>query len=337
VFFRLARRLLEPSVARGARAVLPAFEGLHPSSRTQMTERNPFRRSSLSLDRDAALRLALPMALVGAAGGWLTADTVPLTSDVYFRALLTIVTSLATAGLGGWLGTRRRRGVAATIAIAALATAFAGIVNGAVVGVLSVGDGFGVQLGVMMGAVSAIPFIPVVVGLALLARRIGGTRVGSIVDGVDRRMVWIGALTAVALAAALPEIPAFKPDLAWISLSLPAAAAIALGALLLLDVRAFVRTRAIAARDQELVARPAGARDAAPITVDVGLGYEERVAIGRSGTANGDRDEVTLVVRGNPTAAARAIEYSLAIDAVALTIALGSAWVRIAKEVARAL
>lgn len=281
----------------------------------------------------ARRHLALPYAVLGAAGGWMAADFFRVGAlrhmDAGLRPALMTITPLVALILGlllhpvtRWSGWR-----------AALATASgvlsAGLVAGAFVGVMTWSK-YGLGEGAASGFWCGAAFLPGFAAVLWAARRVGRARPGSLVDGADRRAVWVAAAAAIALGtlAALPDwtiLPGMSRPSLSISRALGAAAATAIAALLLCDGVGLLR--AWRAQGELKQMRPCAPDEPglswARRQLDLGLGYEAAASVMPAAGIYREHDRVLKVIRGDAGAASRALLGSVGVGAAALACAVG--------------
>src|SRR4051812_27639272 len=154
--------------------------------------------------------LPLPFALLGLLGGWLTSRLVHNGAQE-IRGLLVIMTTVASAGLGRALPPRGGKGPLAAIARAVASIVLAGLINGVLIGFFG-GGLLGIMVGGLFGLIFAAPFVPALLPVIAAARRVGRARAGSLVDGADRRAVWLATAMVAALASLLPVVAGREED-----------------------------------------------------------------------------------------------------------------------------
>lgn len=281
--------------------------------------------------------LPLPFALVGLAGGWLTADLFRIgDGDEWVRAVLAVVTAV-NAGLLGRILERVSRSWPAWQAslIWPAAILLAGVVNGAMIGGPAAGlrhVGDGLAIGAVVGGFCALPFVPALGLVEIAARRVGRAREGSIVDAMDRRRVWLATLAPIGVGtlAALPRWhhPHASPlPTAPVTFALGIAVAAAIAALLLRDARDLIGVRAAQRQLAEMRPRDPRAPDAyvrGMRLIDFGLGEESAEQVKQAGVVYREVDRVLAVFRGSPREARRALGRSIALGAVALALTVGA-------------
>ncbi|MGZ4822428.1 MAG: acyl-CoA dehydrogenase family protein, partial [Terriglobales bacterium] len=120
-----------------------------------------------------------------------------------------------------FLGEHLRKRVRSSFVVRTiLATMIAGILNCVVVG-LFLGLGPGMLIGAIAGFFFSLPFVPAVLFVVGLGRRVGRAGHGTIVDAADRRGPWAAAFTAIALGCllALPDHGGTAPLLlTWLAI-----------------------------------------------------------------------------------------------------------------------
>lgn len=207
--------------------------------------------------------LVLPFAVLGLAGGWLTADAFHVRHELEpVRWLLAFFSPLVAAALGVYLGPRLlgvatdggappapaawlARGWLAGTLWTLLAIAVAGLINGMLIGLLLVFP-VGALFGAFFGVLCAVPFLPALAAVILAARRVGRARAGSMVDASDRRAVWL-AVAAVTVAGCLlgpiawPPSPAEREALALVRQGAVALAGAVIAWSFVMDAAALVR------------------------------------------------------------------------------------------------
>ncbi|UQA63146.1 hypothetical protein [Polyangium aurulentum] len=274
--------------------------------------------------------LALPYAVLGAAGGWMIADFFrvgALQVDAGLRPALLAVTPLFALVLGLFIHPTTRWPRRAPAFLAAGASVLtAGLAAGGLVGVL-VWSRWGVGEGAASGFWCAAAFLPAFAMILAAVRRVGRARRGSLVDRADRRAVWLAVATAVALGtlAALPDWTAFptgiRPSLE-VSRTLGLVAVAAIAALAIGDAAGLVRAW-LASRDVRAM-RPCAPDDPSLVWarryVDLGLGDEARASVLSAAGFYREHDKVLSVVRGDPSASRRALAGAVASGMVALAI-----------------
>ncbi len=275
--------------------------------------------------------LALPFAIVGASGGWLSASLVssPLVQrfQADLRAPATLVAAIFSA-LAGALITRICTQVGLRYDLETLEEsearpradrwivhALVMLATGTVTGSLVAGLGNvynGIAFGALAGLGCAAAFVPVCLLVVAAARRARRARLGSLVSESDRRAVWgiLATTLSVATLEALPIWPAPGGEVAQAPIpAMLVAAAATLSAILVADASDFRRAKEALAPG--LVTRDPGKlapTDVEAPKLDLGLGEEvgARVAPpadvyrGRARTValvQGDAEQTTLAFR----------------------------------------
>lgn len=295
--------------------------------------------------------IALPFAVVGAAGGWLSADflTNPLVNlTAECNPWLTAASAAAVATSVGRSLTRRfgeraswSAPPSATWVQLVIAVSLGGTVTGAAVGGLTWLTSRGLLFGAGAGLLCAIPFLPVCGLVVAAARRAARARLGSIVAGSDRRAMWaimMAALAVVTLLAlpgwiALGNSFARAPHVARI---MAAGAGVIAMALLIADGVARRRVARVGVAGMEL--REAGAdadRDDPAPELDFGLGEEVLAKMARGGAAYRTRERAVALVLGSLEQARGAIRQAMVRGAIGLAI-IGAALVCHALNLPRA-
>lgn len=270
-------------------------------------------------------KLALPFAIVGAAGGWLSAGL--MSNPLVQRAksspqLLATLLAAGFAALTGALLTRwctndeayrfhsselgpDGRPPSDTWPRHALAVLAAGTITGALVAGVSRAYN-GMAIGALGGMLSALAFVPVCLAVVAAARRAMRARLGSIVASSDRRAVWgilAMALTIATLealpqwaAAAAGDVPSAAPVKYMVGL-----AGLAIAFILLADLAALRRARAALSLD--LVQRSAEQVDAADTRaprLDLGLGDDIAAQVAAPANAYRGRERTVALITGSP-------------------------------------
>jgi hypothetical protein len=300
--------------------------------------------------------LALPFAIVGAAGGWLSAGLVatPLLQRAERNQGTAAVLSAGLAALMGvvirsWcLGRpeafrfdtpepepepdRARSDVWWRHAAAVLA---AGTLSGVGVAVVCRAYG-GAKMGAAGGLACALAFVPVCLAVIAAARRAQRARLGSLVAGSDRRAVWGILATALAVATleAAPDWPAAAAGISpapWAATGMLGAAALVIAAVLAVDLRA--RRRAREALREGLVpqdAREVEAADTRIPRLDLGLGDDIGAQIARTSAAYRGRDRTVALVRGDADQALATLGRAARRGALGLAVVGGVALAHLA-------
>ncbi len=272
--------------------------------------------------------LALPFAVIGAAGGWLTAVRLGVSAQDRISLPLSLVTP-CVAALLGWALSRWLRG-RAFLALLPVATVMAGALNGAVVALVAGPPDvciFGAMFGAAVGAVFILPLAPV----ALAWARVGRARAGTRVDAVHRRAVWVVCALAVVTAGWLGGRWAEADAVRFVAAVASGLGLAALLALTLVDGVDLARLVRAARRVRRRVPLSPGSRDpaAADVVVDFGLGEEVAEVRTLARDAYRDMDRRWILVRGSPVRAGRSLARALSFDGFALGAALFAprAWV----------
>ena len=290
--------------------------------------------------------LALPFAIVGAAGGWLSASLVSNPLVQRFRWDLEVEATLvaaAFAGLAGALLTRwcRRDPLAYVLdpsdseaaprpatdrwPLQALVVLAAGTLTGAIVAsALDVYNGL--WFGALAGLGCAAAFVPVCLAVIAAARRARRARLGSLVSDSDRRAVW-GILATALSVATLEALPAW-PAAAAGEGSAPVPAAVMLGAAALVIAGILVADGLGLRRARRELAPGLVARDPTSLAstdveaprLDLGLGDDLAARIARTAAAYRGRDRTLALVQGDPEQAISAFRRALARGGACLSI-----------------
>jgi hypothetical protein len=263
-------------------------------------------------------RLGLPFALLGLTGGWLVARLTVGSNrgDSFIAWLLMLFTPVSCGLLGSFLHRQRPTWVLRTL----LLSLVAGIANGMMVGMFC-GAFVGLIIGLMAGFLFCLPFLPAIFLVTAASRRVGRAASGSLVDGADRRGVWIWTLASIALATlwSLRDPHGLQP------LAVAFACLVALFALLVADgfaVHALGRLgtdlsfSVLENRETENLRSVPSSR-----VIDMGLGDELRAQVEKSAAPYRELDRVVSVVRGDPELARAALSGALRRDLVAIGLA----------------
>jgi hypothetical protein len=207
--------------------------------------------------------LAAPFALLGAAGGWLTADvfSIPTSGagEGWYRLLLVVVTPVVAAFVGRSVAPQRR---AAALRFPLVVVA-GGAINGTIIGCFAffpIGAIVGALWGLFIGA-AFIPFL----APAVVASIHADARPRSLLAPLAARATWCAAFLGIAFGAFATG--ASRGGRGSWELALGAAAGAAVIAAM--DAAALLRARTVAAHPRvPRTTRPAGA------TIDFGVGEE---------------------------------------------------------------
>lgn len=287
--------------------------------------------------------LALPFAIVGAAGGWLSAGLVqqPLLSemDVSFR----LVTAGVAAVFGFATGLLLRRWCvgrrysfqidspdpelrpASDTWVRHLPTLWlAGTLTGGIA--CSVSRMCTASFGALGGLLCTLPFLPICAAVLSTARRAQRARQGSIVAGADRRAVY--GILAVALLIAtlegLPDDPA--PATTWLEGPLPGLALFAMSTICILfilvaDALALRKARSLVvpglARKDEV--DPGLERDDAA-RFDLGLGKDIHARLAKSTSAYRGRERALALILGDPERAVATLQRAVRRGVLAFAV-----------------
>lgn len=267
--------------------------------------------------------LALPFAIAGAAGGWLSATFVANPLVHSFRHDLRVPSALlaaAFAALAGQVLTRWGRREPSPFelegfaprspparerwSVHALVILAAGAMTGMLVAlVCDVPNGAGP--GALAGAACAAAFVPVCLAVLAAARRAKRARLGSLVSASDRRAVWGILATALSVAtlealAAWPAAGIGEAPAPWPAAGMLAAAALLIGGILVAD--ALGRRRAERALSPGLVPQDperAASVDTGAPRLDLGLGDGLSAHVARAAAAYRGRDRALALVQGD--------------------------------------
>lgn len=290
--------------------------------------------------------LALPFAIAGAAGGWLSATLVSNPAVQRFqwdvRAPAVVAGATFTA-LAGWVITRwctaeeppwseemeelrpRRRPLTKRWPAHAIAVITAGALAGASVAIAA--DVYaGAALGALVGAGCALAFVPVCLAVLAAAKRAERARLGSLVSDSDRRAVWGILATALALASleALPGWPAAnagEAPLPWPAIGMLIVCGTVIGGVLAADARGRRRARrALATGLEPQDPSRLGSADTRTPRIDLGLGEGLAAHMARSTSAYRGQDRPLALVQGDASLALPAFRRALVRGALGLAI-----------------
>jgi len=275
--------------------------------------RSPYASPSLTVSS-----LAPHFAFLGFEGGWIMADAFEVPRGNLVRWLLVFVTPIVAALLGRYLSQRIQRGGALTTGLLSMvATAFAGILNGMIIG-LCLAPPTGMLIGVPFGAICMLPFVPLFGLLIWAARRNGRAREGSMVDASDRLATTSVLALTMSLFAALPLRTVYAEN-AMLSIVFPLAAAVLSAALGLRDARALATLGALS----RVPSRPASSLSGDEANViDLGLGDGMHEEVVQRGSPYRNREEVITVFRGELGEARKALRANFFISIAALLTSL---------------
>jgi hypothetical protein len=274
------------------------------------------------------LHLSLPFGLLGLVGAWLIADYFRFDiadSDGVARGTLTLLVPSAGALLGLVLSARsvvRHRW--ATWAIAVCGTLCLGAIIGQASSPFGLshldGDAFAA------GAGTSLAFLPVVVTMTSLARRVGRARAGSLLDEADRRAPWIVVATGVAIGHVLVSSGAagtiYRTHSYEVSVGLGQLSVAALAVMFGLDLwGAAAAVRALRGY-RNLRRRGAGAETTCDDVVDLGIGDDENVELAASGSAYRTNERPARIVRGSPAESLAALRRTAWRSGACCTVAL---------------
>lgn len=291
-------------------------------------------------------QLAFPFAIAGAAGGWLSAGLVanPLVqrASLGTHGVATCVAAVAAALTGAfitWLCTAERlpyelddpelqwgrRPWTDSHSLQIVAVLAAGATTGAIVAE-SCRAYNGPVTGALGGLACGALFLPVCLAVVAAGRRAKRARLGSIVAGSDRRAVWgiLATCLAVTTLEALPDWPASTAGAVpapLVAVGILVLAALAISAVLTLDVRALRRARQAVAPG--LVAHDPGQSTEADSTVpalDLGLGEEVSAHVSRAAAAYRSRHRTLALVKGDPEQALAELRRALRRGIVGLAL-----------------
>jgi hypothetical protein len=278
------------------------------------------------------VKLWLPFAAVGLAGGWLSdgllanplVDVIPRRSRLAAAIAGAVLGAVLGAALSEWSPARRPFGGGPLTKreIGALVVGW-GFVAGGSVGWME-GVGWSAVSGAFFGALA---FVPVCAFVHAAASRAERARHGSLVASADRRAVWsilATALSVTTLAGAL-EVPASSTRDAA---SFPRVG-FGIGAAVWLIVGAVIVADAVALRGVSRLGRgaleerdPSDARDGDAVpALDLGLGDEVRARMGVASNAYRSRARPVALLLGSLAEARAALVRAILRGALGLAIA----------------
>ncbi|EYF04547.1 hypothetical protein [Chondromyces apiculatus] len=277
--------------------------------------------------------VALPFAVLGAAGGWMAADFFRVGAlehmDAGLRPALVAITPLTALLLGVVLQPVTRWPAARAAVATVVSVLSAAIFAGAFVGAMTWAKD-GVGTGAASGFWCGVAFLPGFGAVLAASRRVGRARAGSLVDGADRRTVWLAVAVTIALGtlAALPDwtlLPGKGMPALGVSRALGILAVTTTGIVALWNAAALFRAlratqklrtmRACAPDDPNLVW--------AQRQLDFGLGYQAAASVLPAGGIYREHDRFTAVIRGDASLAGRALFGALALAGAALVCGQG--------------
>jgi hypothetical protein len=166
---------------------------------------------------------------------------------------------------------------------------------------------------VVEGVLAVILALAMVVPLVVVTVSPGRARLGSLVDGADRRRPWLIALGTTLFSSLLRAIDTPTPMVRAVMFVAGAAIVLALT----IDVLALVRLRRGLGGIARLRLRTDSSPpiDATTAIYDFGLGDEEREELAPPAAIYRERERVVRVVRGSRAAAEQALLHWIAFDA----------------------
>jgi hypothetical protein len=269
--------------------------------------------------QDRHPRLALPFALMGLAGGVLTAQlTANGSMEHTLRWLLILITPAVSAQLGVTLSRRIRNGwILRTI----LSVIVAGLVNGILIGMF-VGAFVGVIIGGAFGLFFSLPFIPAMALVTAWSRPVGRARHRSLVDGADARTVWAATAVAIGCGSLFALIGRHQTGTGWALCALACVTVVV--ALLAIDAAALQHlSRAEADLARMRPVQPGTPLPAAPLT-DLGVGETVSVEIAVAATPYREADRPVQVIVGDAPAARDALTRAVRRDVIALALTVSA-------------
>lgn len=288
--------------------------------------------------------LALPFALVGAAGGWLSAGLVEHPVIFVASSELRLGTGLVAGGLGLVIGALLRRWcvrrqypwevdvpdpeerLASDSWLRHVPVILAG---GAAAGsFFAVTSRYcAVEVGILGGLLCTLPFLPVCAAVLSAARRAQRARLGSIVAGSDRRAVWGILATALLVCTleALPDWPAPRGGPVSgpaVALGLLVAAITCIALVLAADLGAWRRAnRALSAGLGRHEGGDPDLEDDTVARLDLGLGEGLLAKVSRTNAVYRARNRTLELVKGDPEQALGALRRAVRRGVIGLGIA----------------
>ena len=286
-------------------------------------------------DRPRMPQLALPFALVGAAGGWLTATLFDNPLLHYTPSRAAPIALACTGVFGALVGARLTRNAAPELPwvsrthawLRLLVTVLAGgAASGASVGAIAFRTWQGTTSGFAAGLFAALLFLPACVAVLAAGRRAARARLGSLVAGSDRRVMWGILLAVLSINTLMGAADWLLGDVPWVALALTAVAFLGTLALLLLDLRALGRVAVAAREGAAMEVEDAGqkadreAEGAEVPSLDLGLGDDVRAQVKRGGAAYRARERAVALLVGSPEEARAALRGALVTKVVGLAV-----------------
>lgn len=231
--------------------------------------------------------------------------------------------------LGGALSLNAvRRRALMTVLVAVLGTALAGVAIGVQASLVRFPRhtfSLTAEGGALLGLQTSLAFLPVVLCAALLGRRVGRARAGSIVDDHDVRRIF--GLVAFAVAIGAPIVafagdraPRFSVDT---SRALGAVATLVLCAFVLFDALSYIRVRRAMFDVVEM--RQANPRAVSvENVVDVGIGDVAYEKLTEAGSAYRTNQLPLRAILGEPNLAVDAVRGGLAQSIIMVTLSIAA-------------
>jgi hypothetical protein len=281
-------------------------------------------------------RLAFPLAVTGAAAGWLTCEL--LDNPVMGRAWPTHAGGIA-AGVSAVIGAvvglalqasctprEGRRGGAGVWVRVVLAVLAGGAASGALTTIVMLRHIVWVESGVRDGLMGGVLFLPACAVVVAAARRAARARRGSVVARSDARGMWAVTAAAIAVATWLALPDGMAGETPRVALAMGGGALAVSVALFLGDAIALLglRRTARAAEGMEVLERGADEAEGAVPAIDLGLGAEVRATMRPGAAAYRGKDRAAALLLGSFGEARRALWRGLAKKALACAVVVGA-------------
>jgi hypothetical protein len=279
--------------------------------------------------RPRHLGLVIPFALIGLAGGWVICGLCgPHFDRVWVPGPLVL---LLPAVAGAWLGALVMRTGRPAIRRLFLQVPVAGLVIGALVGLLDdatlcpfpiFGPFAAPAYGVFGGVLSLLFLVPLPI-VAAVHGPSARSRPGSIIHSATKRAVWVTTAAAICALTVLPLLPSTHGEMWPIATGILTAGGVVLAALLVIDGQQMRDLRRLAAR-KTTMRTTAGAPAE---TLDYGVGDDEVEELEPAASAYRSADLVGRVHLGDPHEARKHVAGCTVRTTLALVAVLGAlAW-----------
>lgn len=277
-------------------------------------------------------QLAIPFGIIGVAGALMVSDFYGIGVDYgdgQARGALMFLTPLVALVLGGALSLRWvREHLLRTLMVTALGTGLAGVAIGVAATWLRFPHSelrYARDVGALVGLQTGLAFLPLVLTVALLGRRVGRARAGSIIDDLDVRRIF--GVVAFAIAGGAPFVALTGERSSRFSVDTTSAlgvvATVVLFAFASFDVLSYIRVRR-ATRDVIDMRRTEPESVFVEDVSDMGIGDEAYEQLAEVGSAYRTNHRPLRAIIGEPAAAADALRGALAQSAIMLALAIGA-------------